>query len=59
MAARTTTVSGHFLAPLPFLLAGCLPFWAGTLLAQVSGYPLRPGVVLAGIAVPVPVLNGS
>ncbi len=48
MAARTATVSGHIFAPLPVLLAGCLPFWAGTMLAQVSGYPLRLGVVLAG-----------
>jgi 1,4-dihydroxy-2-naphthoate octaprenyltransferase len=30
------------------LLAGCLPFWAGTLLAMVSGYPLRLWVLLAG-----------
>jgi 1,4-dihydroxy-2-naphthoate octaprenyltransferase len=48
MATRTAPVSGKFFVTLPFLLAGCLPFWAGTLLAQVSGYPLRPGVVLAG-----------
>ncbi len=48
MAARTIPVFGPHLAPLPFVLAGCLPFWAGTLLAQVSGYPLRPGVLLAG-----------
>jgi 1,4-dihydroxy-2-naphthoate octaprenyltransferase len=48
MAARTAPVSGKFLVTLPFLLAGCLPFWAGTLLAQVSGYPLRSGVALAG-----------
>jgi 1,4-dihydroxy-2-naphthoate octaprenyltransferase len=30
------------------LVAGCLPFWAGSLLSEVSGYPLRPGVLLAG-----------
>jgi len=48
MATRTIPVSGKFFVTLPFLLAGCLPFWAGTLLAQVSGYPLRPGVALAG-----------
>jgi 1,4-dihydroxy-2-naphthoate octaprenyltransferase len=34
--------------PLPFLLAGCLPLWAGTLLAGVSGLPMRPGVLGAG-----------
>jgi 1,4-dihydroxy-2-naphthoate octaprenyltransferase len=48
MAARNTPISVNLLAPLPFLLAGCLPFWAGSLLAQVSGYPLRYGVLLAG-----------
>jgi hypothetical protein len=37
MAAVTTTVSGKFLTPLPLLLAGCLPFLAGSLLAPVSG----------------------
>jgi 1,4-dihydroxy-2-naphthoate octaprenyltransferase len=31
--------------PLPFLLAGCLPLWAGALLAGVSGLPVRPGVL--------------
>lgn len=29
----------------PFILAGCLPLWVGTLLAGVSGLPLRPGVL--------------
>jgi 1,4-dihydroxy-2-naphthoate octaprenyltransferase len=48
MAARNISAPGHYLAPLPFLLAGFLPFWAGTLLAMVSGYPLRPWVLLAG-----------
>ncbi len=48
MTARTASVSEHVLAPLPLLVAGCLPFWAGNLLAQVSGYPLRLGVLLAG-----------
>lgn len=50
------TVTPYF-APLPLLLAGCLSFWAGALLAQVSGYPLRLGVMLAGgLAVAVLVL---
>jgi 1,4-dihydroxy-2-naphthoate octaprenyltransferase len=48
MAARTGPVAGHVLAPLPMLMAGCLPFWAGSLLSEVSGYPLRPGVLLPG-----------
>ncbi len=48
MAARTAPVAGHVLAPLPMLAAGCLPFWAGSLLSGVSGYPLRPWVLLAG-----------
>ena len=34
--------------PLPFLLVGCLPLWVGALLAEVSGLPLRPGVLGAG-----------
>src|SRR5271157_6059468 len=48
MAPKTATVVESYLAPLPLLLAGCLPFWAGTLLAMISGYPLRPWVLLAG-----------
>ncbi len=48
MAARTGPVAGQVFAPLPLLVAGCLPFWAGSLLSGVSGYPLRPGVLLAG-----------
>ena len=48
MAARTGPVTGQVLAPLPMLVAGCLPFWAGSLLSAVSGYPLRPVVLLAG-----------
>lgn len=48
MAPKTAPVVESYLAPLPLLLAGCLPFWAGTLLALISGYPLRPWVLLAG-----------
>ena len=48
MAPKTTPAAAYELAPLPLLLAGCLPFWAGNLLAMVSGYPLRPWVLLAG-----------
>jgi 1,4-dihydroxy-2-naphthoate polyprenyltransferase len=49
MSARTTAVAlKNLLAPLPLLLAGWLPFWAGALLAGVSGYPLRAGVLLEG-----------
>jgi 1,4-dihydroxy-2-naphthoate octaprenyltransferase len=48
MAPKTAPVVASYLAPLPLLLAGCLPFWAGTLLAMISGYPLRPWVLLAG-----------
>ena len=48
MVARTGPVAGAVLAPLPMLVAGCLPFWAGSLLSGVSGYPLRPGVLLVG-----------
>ncbi len=48
MAPKTAPVVASYLAPLPLLLAGCLPFWAGALLAMISGYPLRPWVLLAG-----------
>lgn len=48
MVARTGPINGEVLAPLPLLMAACLPFWAGSLLSGVSGYPLRPGVLLAG-----------
>jgi 1,4-dihydroxy-2-naphthoate octaprenyltransferase len=48
MVPKTSSAVESYLAPLPLLLAGCLPFWAGNLLAAVSGYPLRPGVLLAG-----------
>lgn len=48
MAPKTAPVVASYLAPLPLLLAGGLPFWAGTLLAVISGYPLRPWVLLAG-----------
>jgi 1,4-dihydroxy-2-naphthoate octaprenyltransferase len=48
-ADRTAAVAfENLLAPLPLLLAGWLPFWTGALLAGVSGYPLRPGALLAG-----------
>jgi 1,4-dihydroxy-2-naphthoate octaprenyltransferase len=45
MAARFVT---SLIPPLPFLLAGCLPLWVGALLAGVSGFPVRPGVLGAG-----------
>lgn len=48
MAPKTAPVVKNYLAPVPMLLAGCLPFWAGTQLAIVSGYPLRLWVLLAG-----------
>jgi 1,4-dihydroxy-2-naphthoate octaprenyltransferase len=44
-AARFVT---SLIAPLPFLLAGCLPLWVGALLAGASGFPVRPGVLGAG-----------
>jgi 1,4-dihydroxy-2-naphthoate octaprenyltransferase len=43
---------GNWLAPLPFVLTGLAPFLVGTLLAPVSGLPLRWGVmVVGGVAV--------
>lgn len=49
MGATVTTFLMSLIPPLPFLLAGCLPLWVGSLLAGVSGLPLRPGVLGAGI----------
>lgn len=48
MVPRTFTAAGNFPGPLSMLLAGCLPFWVGNLLALASGYPLHPGVLLLG-----------
>jgi 1,4-dihydroxy-2-naphthoate octaprenyltransferase len=45
MGATAATFLTSLIPPLPFLLAGCLPLWAGALLAGVSGLPLRPGVL--------------
>jgi 1,4-dihydroxy-2-naphthoate octaprenyltransferase len=45
MGATVATFLTSLIPPLPFLLAGCLPLWAGALLAGVSGLPLRPGVL--------------
>jgi 1,4-dihydroxy-2-naphthoate octaprenyltransferase len=43
--ATVTTWLVSLIPPLPFLLAGCLPLWVGALLAGVSGFPVRPGVL--------------
>jgi 1,4-dihydroxy-2-naphthoate polyprenyltransferase len=48
MGATVATFLFSLIPPLPFLLAGCLPLWAGALLAGVSGLPMRPGVLGAG-----------
>lgn len=50
MGAQNASPPGNLFAPLPLMLAGLLPFAAGSLLAPVSGFPLRPGVLLAGAA---------
>jgi 1,4-dihydroxy-2-naphthoate polyprenyltransferase len=46
--ATAARVATSLIPPLPFLLAGCLPLWVGALLAGVSGFPVRPGVLGAG-----------
>ncbi len=43
-------ISPSFLAFFPYFLTGLLPFWAGMLLAAVSGFPWRPGVLIFGTA---------
>jgi 1,4-dihydroxy-2-naphthoate octaprenyltransferase len=45
MGATAATFLTSLIAPLPFLLAGCLPLGVGSLLAGVSGLPLRAGVL--------------
>lgn len=49
MGATAKTFVTSLIPPLPFLLAGCLPLCVGALLAGVSGLPVRPGVLWAGI----------
>jgi len=48
MVAKATGAPGSPLAPLLYLLTGLMPFGVGTLLAGVSGLPLRPEVWGAG-----------
>jgi 1,4-dihydroxy-2-naphthoate octaprenyltransferase len=48
MAAEAPGLPGRWLYPLPYILTGVLPFWAGMLLAQVSGFPLGPGIWVTG-----------
>jgi 1,4-dihydroxy-2-naphthoate octaprenyltransferase len=45
MGATVATFLTSLIQPIPFLLAGCLPLWVGALLAEVSGLPLRLGVL--------------
>ena len=45
MGATAARFLRSLIPPLPFLLAGCLPLWVGSLLAGVSGLPLRIGVL--------------
>jgi len=49
MGATVATFLISLIPPLPFLLAGCLPLGVGALLAGVSGLPVRPGVLGAGV----------
>ena len=49
MVAKAAVASGSRWASLPFVLAGLAPYTAGTLLAVVSGFPLRPGVYCFGL----------
>ena len=49
MVAKADAPPGNLLAPLPFVLAGLAPFAAGTLLAVVSGFPLRWVVFFFGL----------
>jgi 1,4-dihydroxy-2-naphthoate octaprenyltransferase len=48
MTAPTPKAPGNLFALLGLALIGLLPFGAGTLLAGVAGFPIRPGVFLGG-----------
>ncbi len=50
MTTPTPEAKSSLLAPLPYVLAGLAPFGAGTLLAGVAGFPVRPGVFFLGAA---------
>ena len=49
MLAQAATPSSSRYAPLSFFLAGLAPFGVGTLLAGVSGFPIRWEVLGAGV----------
>jgi 1,4-dihydroxy-2-naphthoate octaprenyltransferase len=48
MNPHPSKASGGFLALFAYVLTGLVPFGVGTLLAGVAGFPMRPGVFLAG-----------
>lgn len=48
MTAEVPGLPGRWLYPMPYILTGIFPFWAGMLLAQVAGFPLRPGIWVTG-----------
>lgn len=49
MVANPTLPAGGQWAPAPFVLSALAPYTAGTLLAVVSGFPLRWGVFILGL----------
>jgi 1,4-dihydroxy-2-naphthoate octaprenyltransferase len=50
MNAPNSQAPGNLFAPLPYVLTALLPFGAGTILAGVAGFPVRPGVFVTGAA---------
>ena len=48
MATPNPQSPGSLFAPLPYVLTALLPFGAGTILAGVAGFPVRPEVFVLG-----------
>lgn len=49
MVAKAPFPAGGPYTPGPYVLSALAPYTAGTLLAVVSGFPLRPGVFILGL----------
>ncbi|MHB8068477.1 MAG: prenyltransferase [Desulfobaccales bacterium] len=50
MAVPNSATPGSRIAPLPYVLAALVPFGAGTILADLSGFPARLEVFVLGAA---------
>ncbi len=50
MVAQATPPFASWFSPTPYVLAGLAPYTAGALLSVASGFPLRSGVFILGLA---------